>query len=447
MALRVQSRHDPGHAGIVPIASRDIMQQFQGLCGVVTLMAIAWLLSENRRRIVWRPVLMGLALQVLFAALILRTPWGAPFFDACGNAVNTLLGFCDRGTDFLFKHVSQLSDRNQHLEGPLVNLAFRVLPSIIFFSAILAVLYHLGVMQFIVRIIAWVMIKTMRTSGAETLSVAANIFVGQTEAPLLVQPFLARMTRSEIMTIMLAGFATIAGGVMALYVAMLTPVLGPDIAGHLIASSVMGAPASILFAKILLPETETPATLGDLHVPLPRTSTNLIEAFSEGASEGMKLTISVCGLLIAFVAAMEMVNALLGWGPTIPGLGLKIPATSMQAIFGWVFRPIAWTLGTSWQEAEVVGTLLGEKIVLTELIAYTDLARPEIARQLSPRSATITAYALCGFANFASIGIQVGGIGAMAPERKATISALAMKAMIGGALASAMTGAIAGLMI
>ena len=422
------------------------MQQFQGLIGIVTLMGIAWLLSENRRRIDWRPVLMGLGLQVAFAALILRTSWGAPFFNACGDVINTLLGFCDRGTDFLFKHVSQLNNRNQ-LDGPLVNLAFRVLPSIIFFSAILAVLYHLGVMQFVVRIIAWVMIKTMKTSGAETLSVAANIFVGQTEAPLLVQPFLARMTRSEILTIMLAGFATIAGGVMALYVGMLRPVLGPEIAGHLMASSVMGAPASILFAKILLPETETPTTLGDVNIPLPRTSSNVIEAFSEGANEGLKLTLSVCGLLIAFVAAMEMINAFLGWGPSIPLIGVRIPPTSMQEVFGWVFRPIAWTLGTSWEESKVVGSLLGEKIVLTELIAYTDLARPEIASQLSPRSAKITAYALCGFANFASIGIQVGGIGAIAPERKATISQLAMKAMIGGALASAMTGAIAGIMI
>lgn len=423
------------------------MQQYQGLIGIVTLMGIAWLMSENRRRIIWRPVLVGLGLQILFAAFILKTPWGAPFFDGCGKAIDTLLGFCDRGTDFLFKHVSQLSDRDQHLDGPLVNLAFRVLPSIIFFSAILAVLYHLGIMQFIVRIIAWVMVKTMKTSGAETLSVAANIFVGQTEAPLLVQPFLAKMTRSEIMTIMLAGFATIAGGVMALYVAMLKPLLGPEIAGHLIASSVMGAPASILFAKIMVPETETPTTLGDVRVPLPQTSSNVIEAFSEGANEGLKLTLSVCGLLIAFIAAMEMFNALLGWGPTIPLLGIGIPKTSMQELFGWAFRPIAWTLGTTWAEAQVVGRLLGEKIVLTELIAYTDLARPETVQQLSPRSAKIAAYALCGFANFASVGIQVGGIGAMAPERKATISQLAMKAMIGGALASAMTGAIAGLMI
>ena len=422
------------------------MQQYQGLIGIVTLMAIAVLLSENRRKIMWRPVLMGLGLQVLFAAFILRTAWGEPFFRACGDAINTLLGFCDRGTDFLFKHLSQLSSREQHLEGPLVNLAFRVLPSIIFFSAIMAVLYHLGVMQFIVRIIAWVMVKTMGTSGAETFSVAANIFVGQTEAPLLVQPFLARMTRSEIMTIMLAGFATIAGGVLALYVGILKTVL-PDIAGDLIASSVMGAPASIVFAKIMVPETETPETLGDLNVSLPRQTHNVIEAFGDGANEGMKLTLSVCAMLIAFIAAMEMINALLGWGPTIPGLGVQVPATSLQEIFGCVFRPIAWTLGANWEESRMVGTLLGEKLVLTELIAYTDLSKPETMAQLSPRTARIAAYALCGFANFASVGIQVGGIGAMAPERKGVISQLALKAMIGGALASAMTGAIAGLML
>ena len=354
------------------------MQQYQGLIGIVTLIAIAMLMSENRRKINWRPVLVGLGLQVLFAAFILKTPWGKPLFDVCGDAVNGLLGFCDRGTDFLFKHVSQLSDREKPLEGPLVNLAFRVLPSIIFFSAILAVLYHIGVMQFIIRKIAWVMVKTMGTSAAETLSVAANIFVGQTESPLLVQPFLAKMTRSELMTIMLAGFATIAGGVMGLYVGMLSPLMGSGIAGDLIASSVMGAPASILFAKILVPETEVPTTLGEVRVPLPQTSSNVIEAFSDGANEGLKLTLSVCGLLIAFVAAMEMFNALLGWGPTIPGLGMKIPATSLQEIFGVVFRPIAWTLGANWEESRVVGMLLGEKLVLTELIAYTDLAKPEI---------------------------------------------------------------------
>lgn len=423
------------------------MQQYQGLIGIVTLMGIAILLSENRRKIVWRPVLVGLGLQVVFAACILKTPWGQPFFDACGNVVNLLIGFSDRGTDFLLKELMDLNQPEKPLRGPLVNLAFRILPAIIFFSAIFAVLYHWGVMQFFVRIIAWGMVKTMGTSGAETLSVAANIFLGQTEAPLVVKPFLSQMTRSEIMTIMLAGFATIAGTVLALYVGMLAPVLGSDIAGHLIASSVMGAPASILFAKLLVPETEIPVTLGQLNVPMERTTTNVIEAFSEGASEGLKLMLSVCAMLIAFIAGMEMVNAFLGWGPTIPVLSVKVPATSMQEMFGWAFRPIAWTLGANWEESRVVGSLLGEKLVLTELIAYTDLAKPETIAQLSPRTAKITAYALCGFANFASIGIQVGSIGAMAPERKGVISQLAVKAMIGGALASAMTGAIAGLMI
>lgn len=423
------------------------MQQYQGLIGIVTLIALSLLMSENRGKIVWRPVLVGLAMQVLFAALILKTPWGQPFFDACGSTIQRLLGFCNRGTDFLFKELIHLNQPEQHLQGPLMNLAFHVLPTVIFFSALLSVLYHLGVMQFVVRLIAWGMVKTMGTSGAETLSVAANIFVGQTEAPLLIKPFLSRMTRSEIMTVMLAGFATIAGGVMALYVGMLTPILGPDIAGHLIAASVMGAPASILFSKILVPETEVPVTLGELHVPLERTTNNVIEAFTEGAHEGLKLTLAIGGMLIAFVAVMEMLNAFLGWGPTIPGLGVKIPATSLQELLGSIFRPIAWTLGTSWQEAEVVGRLLGEKLVLTELMAYTDLARPETMAQLSPRSARIAAYALCGFANFASIGIQVGGIGSMAPEKKATISQLAMKAMLGGALASGMTASIAGLMI
>jgi CNT family concentrative nucleoside transporter len=328
--------------------------------------------------------------------------------------------------------------------GPLINLAFWILPTIIFFSALLAVMYHVGVMQWIVRGIAWVMVRTLGTSGAETLCVASNIFVGQTEAPMMIRPFLKLMTRSELMAVMVGGFATIAGGVMAAYVGMLKGAFGtlaPEFAGHLMAASVMSAPAALVMAKILCPETETPTTLGMVAVTVERTNANALEAFGDGVTQGLQLALNVGAMLIAFLAAVALINGLLGLIPAPEG-----DPYTLQWLLGRLFQPIAWSLGVNWDEAEVLGTLLGEKLVLTELMAYTHLC--ELGpNALSPRTTVIASYALCGFANFASVGIQLGGIGGMAPERRRDLSTLALRAMLGGAFASWMTAAIAGVLI
>ncbi|MEZ6056892.1 MAG: nucleoside transporter C-terminal domain-containing protein [Planctomycetaceae bacterium] len=410
--------------------------RFQGVIGVLVLIGLAVLLSNNRRKIDWKLVSWGLGIQLLLALAILRTSAGHRSFDWANDVVQQLLGFSKKGADFLFATfgASSLS------ETPLNNFAFGVLPTVIFFSALLSVLYHLGVMQFVVKIIAWTMQKTMGTSGAETLSVAGNIFVGQTEAPLLVRPFLNKMTRSELMTVMVGGFATIAGGVLAIYVGYLREV--PGIAGHLIAASLMSAPAGLLMSKILYPETEVSATAGSLHLHTDQRASNLLEAFGDGAIDGLKLALNIAAMLIAFIAATAMLNHLLGLFPSVSGEPL-----SLQRLLGWVFRPLAWTLGASWDESATLGSLLGQKIVLTELIAYQELGRLIPQQTLSPRTTIIASYALCGFANFASIGIQLGGIGAVAPDRKRDLASIALKAMIGGALASWMTASIAGILI
>jgi CNT family concentrative nucleoside transporter len=434
------------------------MGRYQGLIGVVVLLAIAWLMSNNRRKISLRVVIWGLALQFTFAILILRTPVGYPFFRAVDGAVSQLLSYSYEGSKFLFKPLdSEEVSEFDVLDGddpgvvtdslrlkvkagddiaPVVRtFAFVVLPTIIFFSALLSVLYHLGVMQFLVKGIAWVMQKTMGTSGAETLSCAGNIFVGQTEAPLLVRPFLAGMTRSELLTVMCGGFATIAGGVMAMYVAMLVRQI-PEIAGHLMAASVMSAPAALVMAKILYPETEKSQTAGTLQIEVERRSRNVLEAIGDGATDGMKLVLNIAAMLVAFLALVALLNGVLG-----------LAGTSLQQVLGFVLRPLAWCLGAPWSEADTFGALLGEKLALTELLAYTHLSELKPEEQVSERTAVIASYALCGFANFASIGIQMGGIGALVPERKQDLAELALKAMIGGALASWMTAAIAGVLI
>lgn len=463
-----------------------LIERLQGLIGIVVLLGLAWLMSDNRRRIDWRIVLWGLVLQVIFAGLILRTPVGHPFFEGVSSAVTRLISFTNEGTTFLFKPlnpayetgvevIASQSPREEaadngrasvenasetateplapgtrialrSTDGPyvvpgLINLGLWVLPTVIFFSGLLSLLYHLGVMQFVVRGIAWLMVRTMGTSGAETLCVAANIFVGQTEAPMMVRPFLKSMTRSELLTVMLGGFATVAGGVYAVYVSFLDGQI-PDIAGHLMAASVMSAPAALAVAKILIPETETPETFGTVRVSVPRTADNLIEAFGDGVSQGLVLTLNMAAMLIAFIAMVALVNGLLALIPTADSQPL-----TLQWLLGILFRPIAWSLGVSWQEAEILGTLLGEKLVLTEMIAYLHLSTLQVGTDISPRTAVIASYALCGFANFASIGIQLGGLGGMAPERKRTISELALRAMLGGALASWLTAAVAGMLI
>jgi CNT family concentrative nucleoside transporter len=317
----------------------------------------------------------------------------------------------------------------------MVNFAFRALPVIIFFSSLIAVTYHFGVIQFIVKWIARLMEKTMKTSGAETLSVSANIFVGQTEAPILIRPFIKNMTNSELTAVMTGGFATVAGSVLALYVLWLNTI--PGIAGHMLAASIMSAPAALVIAKIIYPETEKSDTIGDLHISIEKQDANAMDALGRGATDGLKLAANVGAMLVAFVSIITMINFTLGY----------FIDTTMQEMMGFVFQPIAWSMGIPWDEARIMGTLMGEKIVLTELIAYSNLGEIINNGGISERTAIIASYALCGFANFGSIGIQLGGIGGMAPERRKDLSKLAFKAMIGGALASWLTATIAGILI
>ena len=406
------------------------MEQFTGVIGVIVLLGIAYLLSNDRKMIDMNIIIWGLGLQISFAFIILKTPLGEYIFTFLNNIIVKLISFADAGSDFLF--TSFIPEVGYHVA--LINFAFRALPVIIFFSSLIAVTYYFGIIQFIIKKIAFIMEKTMKTSGAETLSVSANIFVGQTEAPILIRPFISSMTKSELMAIMVGGFATVAGSVMALYVSWLNNV--PNIAGHLLAASVMSAPAALMIAKVIYPETERPKTVNSDNIDLKSKDTNAMDAIGRGATDGMKLAANVAAMLIAFISIVAMINFILGYANT-----------SLQEILGIIFKPIAWSMGVPWEEANIVGTLMGEKIVLTELIAFGDLTNYIKNGLLSERSAIIASYALCGFANVGSIGIQLGGIGAMAPERRGDLSNLVFKAMIGGALASWLTASIAGILI
>ena len=406
------------------------MERFTGLIGIVVLLAIAFALSNNRKQINMRIIGWGLGLQAIFAIFILKTPIGGPLFGFLDKAVRKLVSFSDAGSDFLFK--SFVPDVGYHVA--MINFAFRALPVIIFFSSLMAVLYHFGIIQVIVKLIGKAMQKTMGTSGSETLCISANIFVGQTEAPLMVRPFISQMTKSELMAVMTGGFATVAGGILAIYVMWLADI--PGIAGHLLAASVMSAPGALVMAKIIYPETETSETMGEMKITIDKKNTNAMEALGDGATIGLKLAANVGAMLVAFVSLVAMINYLLGFA-----------GTSMETILGFIFKPLAWTMGVPWSEAGTLGTLMGEKIVFTELIAYGHLKELMSSGAISDRTAIIASYALCGFANFGSIGIQLGGIGGMAPERKKDLAKLVTKAMIGGALASWLTATIAGLLI
>ena len=406
------------------------MGSLLGILGLFTLLSIALLLSENRSAINLKTVLYGLIFQLIFALFILKTPFGAPIFSFLDQSINILIGFSSSGSDFLFK--SYIDGVGFH--PGLINFAFSTLPTIIFFSSLVAVLYHFGILQTIIKFIARRMQLTLGTSGSETLSVAGNIFLGQTESPLMVRPFVSKMTKSELMAVMTGGFATVSGGVLAIYVSWLTEIQG--IAGHLLAASVMSAPAALVVAKIIYPETEESQTMGDVNVNIEQTNINAMEALSNGATDGLKLAANIAAMLIAFISFVAMVNYFLSFG-----------GTSMEEIFGVIFRPLAWTMGVPWNEAQLVGMLMGKKIVLTELVAYGDLQNLIRDGMISERSAIISTYALCGFSNFASIGIQLGGIGAMAPERKKDLAKLVTKAMFGGAIASWLTATIAGLLL
>jgi CNT family concentrative nucleoside transporter len=370
-----------------------------------------------------------------------------------------LLGFTEEGARFIFGNLvasnvpvgipqSEPAVAAQLTTGELwantgAFFAFTVLPTIIFFASLMAVLYHLGVMQWVVRALAWVMQRVLGTSGAETLSVAGNIFVGQTEAPLLVRPFVGRMTYSELNTVMVGGFATIAGGVMAAYVAMLTPYFS-DIAGHLLTASVMNAPAALLISKILVPEVEEPVTRGSVAMDVEKDAANVIDAAAGGAAQGLKLALNVAAMLLAFVALIALLNALLGW---IGGLA-GVPQLSIEYVLGVVLRVPAFLMGVPWAESGTVGALIGVKAVLTEFIAYLQLAGM-LAEPgaLSPRAAVIATYALLGFANLPSIAIQIGGISGIAPERRGDLSRLGLRAMVGGNLAAFLSASLAGILL
>ncbi len=406
------------------------------LVGLVALIGFAFLLSENRKKIDKRVVFWGVGLQIILAVLIFGIPWMGvpgllrPLFSFINDAVMKLLSFSDEGAKFLF--------------GSLVDekfgfiFAFRVLPTIIFFSAIIAVAYYIGLLQKIVAALAFIIRKFLKASGAEALSTAANIFVGQTEAPLLIKPYLPKMTRSELLCIMIGGMANTAGGVLAAYVALLHSRF-PEIAGHLLTVSVMSAPATLLISKILVPETEKFQDEKSGPAELPPDS-NVLEAATRGASEGLALALNVGAMLIAFIALMAMLNGILIWVTGLFGAGV-----TLQTVFGYVFSPLAFLLGVPWAEATVVGRLLGEKIVLNEFVAY--LSMSNISTTMSDRSLLIASYALCGFANFSSIGIQIGGIGAMAPERRGDLAKLGIKALIGGNLATFSCACIVGMLL
>jgi CNT family concentrative nucleoside transporter len=400
------------------------------------MVGVAWMLSNNRKLFPWRTVLWGLALQFIFAVLILKTAPGHALFDYTGRAVTKLIQFSNEGCQFVFGPLASSKSLNRVFpETPLV-FAVLVTGTIIIVSALSSLFYHWGILQKVVHVIAWVMRKAMRTSGSETLSAAANIFMGQTEAPLLIKPYLLRMTRSELQCMMIGGMATIAGGVAAAYVSF-----GVS-AGHLLTASVLSAPAALLISKVMLPETEISETAASAPADVPRTTVNSIDALCRGAGEGMSLAINVIAMLIAFIAVVALANYLI----TFPQskLGVAAPVT-LQNIFGWVNAPFAWLMGVPTHDCQVIGGILGERIVLNEFIGYLSLTNP--ATHVDERSFVLATYALCGFANFSSIAIQVGGIGSLAPERRGDMARLGVRAMIGGLLASYLTATIAGILL
>ena len=406
------------------------MENYIGILGIIVVLGIAFLLSNNKTLVDKNIIFWGLGLQVSFAIIILKTSFGKALFFYFNILIVKLISFADAGSDFLFTSFIPEVGYDQ----ALINFAFRALPVIIFFSSLIAATYHLGVIQIIIKNIAKVMEKTMKTSGAETLSISANIFVGQTEAPILIRPYISKMTNSELMTVMVGGFSTVAGSVMALYVMWLNNI--PEIAGHLLAASVMSAPAALMVAKIIYPETKSYQITSSNSINLKSQDNNLVDAIGRGATDGLKLAANVAAMLIAFISLVAMINFI-----------LSLLGTSMQEMLGLLFKPLAWTMGIPWADAKIVGTLMGEKIVLTELIAFRDLSDYVSNNTISERSVIIASYALCGFANFGSIGIQLGGIGSMAPKRKKDLSKLVFKAMLGGAIASWLTASIVGILI
>lgn len=432
----------------------------QGLFGILVLLGIAFLFSKDKKNIDWRLVGIGVLLQLSFGFLVTTVPWIRTGFDTVSRGFVTLLSFSADGAEFLFGDLAYNSDADNSRRHTLgFVFAFQVLPTVIFFSTVSAGLYYLGVLQKVVFGIAWVMAKTMRLSGPESLSAAGNIFLGQTEAPLLVRPFVAKMTKSELMCLMTGGMATIAGGVLAAYVSFLggdDPAMQAKFASFLLSASIMNAPAGIVLSKILLPETKDHNPQKDLSVNKDKIGVNLIDALANGASEGVKLAINIGAMLLAFIAVIYLLNYLLsdligeliGLNPLIASSTSGLfDGFTLQYILGQIFRPFAFIMGVPWNETLAVGSLLGQKTAINEFVAYLGLADLKSAGVLSEKSIVISTFALCGFSNFSSIAIQIGGIGAMAPEQQSTLSELGMKALLGATLACMMTGTIAGAFI
>jgi len=415
---------------------------FQPAFGALVILGIGYAFSTNRRAINWTTVAWGLGLQIVFAFIVLKTSIGQVVFETLGGYITKLLGFSAVGASFVFGPLGDAGVWGRAMNGALgpegarygVIFAFQVLPTIIFIAALFAILYYFGIMQLIVQLFAVVMHRVMKASGAESLNVAASIFMGQTEAPLTIRPFLPEMTQSELMTVMTSGMAHISGGIMAAYIAF-----GIE-ARHLLTAVIMTAPGTIMMAKMLVPETEVPKTMGAVKLKVERTDVNVIDAAGRGTGDGLHLALNVGAMLISFLALIALVNAILGHLP-FPG-GERL---SLERIFGWVFAPVAWAMGVPWRDAPTIGNLLGTRMALNEFVAYSKLGPLKAA--LDPKSFTIATFALCGFANFSSIGMQIGGIGGLAPNRRHDLARLGLRAMFAGTLANFMTATIAGFLL
>ncbi|MFZ0339506.1 MAG: nucleoside transporter C-terminal domain-containing protein [Terracidiphilus sp.] len=424
------------------------MARFTGVLGILAVLLAAWLFSTDRKRIRWRTIFWGLGLQITFAFLVLRFGWGRDAMSWAGGVVTNMLSATFAGTKILF---GELGLPNSGRFGDLITdklhpnagaiFAFQVLPTIIFISAFFAILYHIGVMQKIIRVMAWVMLKTMRISGAESMNVAASIFMGQTEAPLTIRPFLSKATRSELMTIMTSGMAHVSGGIMAMYISQ-----GVE-ARHLLSAVIMTSPGTILMAKMLVPETEKPATEGKVVIPKDElhADENFIGAIARGTIDGGKLAMNVGIMLISFLALVALLDMMLTWTHGLPHMGW-MPG-SLGQILGFAFAPVAWLIGVPWHDCMAIGNLLGTRMALNEVIAYIQLGQLHAAKLIADRSFTIATFALCGFANLGSIGMQIGGIGALVPERRNDLAKLGVRAMFAGTMANLISASIAGIFL
>ncbi len=405
------------------------MGRFTGVLGMAVILGLAWLFSTNRRSIKLKTIAWGLGLQLVLGFFVLRSDTGRWLFEQAGKYATKLLSFSYIGSAFVF---GELGKTNSSLG---LIFAFQVLPTIIFIAAFFAVLYHLGVMQLIIRVAAWIMTRVMGASGAESLNVAASIFMGQTEAPLTIRPFLPKLTKSELMCVMTSGMAHISGGMMAAYMKV-----GGAEAKHLLAAVIMTAPGTLLMAKMLVPETEEPLTAGRVEMPAMEKESNILGAISRGTVDGLHLALNVGAMLITFLALLALLNAMMGW----THMHISWFPYSLQQIFGWVLAPVAWLIGVPWRDAAQIGNLLGTRMVLNEFVAFAQLGT--MKGVLDPRSFTIATFALCGFANFSSIGIQIGGIGALAPEQRSQLARFGIRAMLAGTMANLMSAAIVGML-